>query len=171
MFGRHVVECRRTSLRTDGNARRLIVLFKLLLVKACRQPGVIIAGQAQLSPSRLCSKPAAGLISRANSPAGLFLFLFVGFFLQSAARNRIPFRHRWAPLIPAMPAISLQVSGSRSVGIRLSPCRHPTGSRASPGRAPTPQASLLNVFGRQHRPTASRRNHSPAQASSRRQNA
>ena len=73
---------------------------------ACRQPGVIIAGQAQLSPSRLCSQPAAGLISRANGPARLFLFLFAGFFLQSVARNRIPFKHRWPPLIPAMPAIS-----------------------------------------------------------------
>ena len=60
-----------------------------------------------------------------------------------------------------MPAISCRDRAVNSVGTRPSPCRHPTGSRASQGRAPTPQASLLNVVGRQHRPTASRRNHSP----------
>ena len=107
----------------------------MLLVMACRQPGVIIAGQAQLSPSRLCSQPAAGLVSRANGPASLFSFLFSGISLHSAARICFPTRHRWAPLSRQCLPFSCRYPGSHSVGIGPSPCRLSTGNRASPGQS------------------------------------
>ena len=105
---------------------------------------MIIAGQAQLSPSRLCFKACR----RLNQPGQRPVFSFV--YCRFSSSIRLPgttFKLGIArPYNPSDACHLLQVSGSFSMGTRLSPCRHLTGSRASPGRGPTPQASLLTTW-------------------------